>query len=153
MKKTLFTIAGILQAVSFFTTSLYAWVVAFLDWRAYAVFVPLAGLLAALIVRLDGDTERSLADTIAQKINNESVRRLCFLLFKGGRVIVILVSIAFFGPFIAPLLINSCFKGNKVYALSVFCNMACSALWIFIYLVLADWMRTVWWLKWLMPQI
>lgn len=153
MKKKLFAIAGILQGVSFFLSSLYALVVAFLDWRAYAVFVPLAGLLAALIVNLDGNTERSLADTIAQKINNATVRRLCALLFKGGRVIVILISIAFLGPFIAPLLINSCFKGNKVYVLSIFCNMACSALWIYIYLVLAGWMRTIWWLKWLVPQI
>lgn len=74
------------------------------------------------------------------------------ILLKGGRVVALLVSMIFLCPFFTPLVVNSSFNGRKVYALAAILNMIGVAGGITFYLCFADWARTIWWLKWIVPN-
>lgn len=133
MKKAFYVILSVLTVIYWLITPLYFFIVALLRWRAFVVFPLLAGLLAWLIIRLDGGTERSLADLIQQKIKNRRIKKIILSLFRGGRVPAIIISILFFGPFLTPLVANSCIRGRKVYVWAVIFNMAGAALGVYIY--------------------
>lgn len=127
----LFAISGVLTGISWILSSGYYVVTILLGWRAYATFPPLAGILALILVYLDGDTERTLADIINQHIKRERIKNALLKLFKV-RVIAIIISALAFGPFLTPLIVNSCVKGrNKVYFWAIFLNVATTALGIY----------------------
>ena len=152
MKEILYGAAGLLTGLYWLATGAYALLVVRLGWRAFAIFVPFAAIVALAILRLDGKTDRSLADLIEEKCKNKFFKRKMLILMKGGRAVALLISTTFLCPFFTPLVVNSTFKGRKVYFLAVVLNMIGVAGGITFYLCFANWARTVWWLKWIVPN-
>lgn len=147
MKKirlAILTIAAVLSVVNFAITPIYIGVIVALGWRSYFAFVPLVGLLAWLVVYFDGNTDASLEDLIKRKVKSERWQNFLLRIFKV-KFVAIVFSALFFGPYLTPLVVNSCVKGaRQVYFWAITLNMLGTALWIFIYLGGVEFLKSLW---------
>lgn len=173
MKKVglaIIAVAGALSVASWGLTFIYAGAIVALGWRAYVVFMPLAGLLAGILIYFQGDTEKTLEDLVneylkdgppLQDIKNrvwrflkaiarflkKVLKKILLYLFKV-RIIAIIVSTIFFCPYFTPLAVNLCVKGHKrVYFWAIILNMLGTALWIFIYRGGWELVKSIWEIK------
>lgn len=175
MGLAIIAVAGALSVASWALTALYAGAIIALGWRAYIAFVPLAGLLAGILIHFQGDTEKTLEDLVneyfkdgppLQSIKNrlwrflKTITRFFKKVLKNAllylfkiRIIAIIISTIFFCPYFTPLVVNLCLKGHKrVYFWAIVLNMLGTALWIFVYLGGADLIGSIWGLHWLLKN-
>jgi len=142
IKLAILAAAAVLSVANYALTPLYIGIIVVLEWRAYAAFVPLAGFLAWLFIYLDGDTEETLEGFVKRKIKGKRTKNILLYLFKG-RIVAIIVSTIFLGPYLTPFVVNSCLK-KRVYFWAILLNMLGVALWIFIYQGGAELFKTFW---------
>jgi len=143
IKLIILGIATALQMISGFASALYIFLLILFGWRAYAVFVPLAGILAMILVYVQGDTEKTLKDFLEElwpegELSQKMRPRLCsktltkiwltwtvcmnfckkilkktFMMFFKVRIFAIVISVFFLAPFSLPIVVNLCMKGSR----------------------------------------
>ncbi len=142
IKLAIFAAAAVLSVANFAIGPIYIGVIIILGWRAYAAFVPLAGLLALPLIYFNGNTDQTLEEFIKQKIKGERIRNFLLKLFKG-RIVAMIISALFLGPYLTPYVVNLCLK-RRVYFWAILLNMLGTALWIFIYQGGAEIIKSLW---------
>lgn len=141
IKLAILAAAAVLSVANFAIGPIYIGVIVVLGWRAYAAFVPLAGFLAWPLIYFNGNTDETLAEFIKRKIKSERMKNFLLYLFKG-RIVAMIISALFLGPYLTPYVVNLCLK-KRVYFWAMMLNMIGTALWIFIYQGGADLIKSL----------